>query len=173
MSEQLVLVDVFDNQIGSGEKLFVHQKGLLHRAFSVFLFNGSKMLIQQRALNKYHSGGLWANACCSHPRVDEELFEAVSRRLVEEIGVTCGVEELFSFVYRSVFADGLIEYELDHVFVGEYAGKFSVNPQEVEQLCFVETIALAERLTSHPEEFAPWFLIAAPSVIKKVGRYNI
>ena len=170
MSEQLILVDIFDNQIGSGEKMAVHRQGLLHRAFSVFLYNGSKMLIQQRAAHKYHSGGLWANTCCSHPRVGEELFEAVPRRLFEETGINCSAEEIFSFIYRTVFADGLIEYELDHVFVGEYDGEFSANPQEIQQLCFVEISELAERLTSHPQEFAPWFLIAAPAVMKKTGR---
>ncbi len=166
MEDQLVLVDLFDRECGTAGKLEVHQKGWLHRAFSVFLVNGKHMLIQKRAEHKYHSGGLWANTCCSHPRVDETLDSAVSRRLKEETGISCPVKEVFSFVYRAVFENHLIEYELDHVYVGNYKGDFQTNPEEASEMKWISFEQLAEELITNPEIFAPWFIIAAPQVMK-------
>lgn len=166
MEDQLILVDLFDRECGTAGKLEVHQKGWLHRAFSVFLVNGKHMLIQKRAEHKYHSGGLWANTCCSHPRVDETLDSAVSRRLKEETGISCPVKEVFSFVYRAVFENHLIEYELDHVYVGNYKGDFQTNPEEASEMKWISFEQLAEELITKPEIFAPWFIIAAPQVMK-------
>ena len=166
MEDQLILVDLFDQECGTAGKLEVHQKGWLHRAFSVFLVNGKHMLIQKRAEHKYHSGGLWANTCCSHPRVDETLDSAVSRRLKEETGISCPVKEVFSFVYRAVFENHLIEYELDHVYVGNYKGDFQTNPEEASEMKWISFEQLAEELITKPEIFAPWFIIAAPQVMK-------
>jgi isopentenyl-diphosphate delta-isomerase len=168
MDDRLILVDLFDRECGYAEKLEVHQKGWLHRAFSVFLINGSQMLIQKRAEHKYHSGGLWANTCCSHPRFNERLDSAVSRRLKEETGISCPTKEVFSFVYRAVFENNLIEYEFDHVFVGNYNGSFQVNLEEVSEMKWISFEQLADELVTRPQIFAPWFIIAAPQVMKMV-----
>ena len=121
---QVILVDVNDRQIGIMEKMKAHQQGSLHRAFSVFIFNKKgEMLLQQRALNKYHSGGLWTNACCSHPLPGEETIAAAKRRLQEELGFEIPVEKVFDFVYKADFDNGLTEHEFDHVYVGEFEGK--------------------------------------------------
>ena len=144
MEDQLILVDYDDQETGSMGKLEVHQKHLLHRAFSVFIFNGGKVIIQRRADHKYHSGGKWANTCCSHPRAGETLEEAVQRRLKEEAGIECPVKEAGSFIYYAPFDDGLAEYEYDHVFVGEYGGAFSPDPEEAQEITlrFPETYAV-------------------------------
>lgn len=167
MSEQLIWVNLQDEEIGSGEKLETHQNNQLHRAFSVFVTDGDKMLIQKRAKDKYHSGGLWANACCSHPRKGEQLEEAVPRRLKEELGIACEVEELFSFVYFQQY-EGLSEYEYDHVFLTSYQGEVQPNPEEIEQIRWITLTELQQELESHPEQFCSWFLIAAPRVIQMI-----
>ena len=119
MQEQVILVDQQDREIGVAEKLEAHRKGKLHRAFSVFLFNAKdEMLLQQRAAEKYHSGGLWTNTCCSHPRPGEPTEAAARRRLREEMGISCNLNKAFDFIYRAEFDNGLIEHELDHVFIG-------------------------------------------------------
>ena len=166
--DEIILVDIYDNQIGTIEKLAAHKKPLLHRAFSVFVMDGDSVLIQKRAQSKYHSGGLWANACCSHPRNGEDLQEAVGRRLAEEVGISTDVapEELFSFVYQHKFHQDLYEYELDHVFVLDYAGPISANPEEIAETRWIPKADLAKELVEEPEKFAPWFLIAAPAVLK-------
>ena len=159
----LILVNYRDEQIGQGYKLEVHKKGLLHRAFSVFLYDGNKLLIQKIASNKYHSAGLWANTCCSHPRVGEKLEMAVQRRILEELGVSCDVKHLNSFVYREVF-DELSEYELDHIFVGEYKGGFVCNKEEAEEMKYVDIDWLAKDMVEAPQKYAAWFLTAFPMV---------
>lgn len=170
-SDELILVDAFDRPIGSGPKLPVHRKGLLHRAFSVFIVDevDRTMLIQRRNLAKYHSGGLWANACCSHPRVGEDTLDAARRRLAEEAGISCELEELHSFVYRAVFDDGISEYEYDHVFLGTYRGPVRPDPEEIAELAWVPFDKLAASLVREPERYASWFLIAAPAVLKRVA----
>jgi isopentenyl-diphosphate delta-isomerase len=164
---KIILVDVFDRRVGTAEKMEAHRSPMLHRAFSAFVHHDGKMLIQQRAANKYHSGGLWANACCSHPRDGEETGEAVLRRMEEEIGVR-GVEavELFSFVYMNKFRDDLYEYEFDHVFLTDYGGELAVNEEEIGDVRWVGFEQLARQLRSAPEMFASWFLIAAPRVLR-------
>jgi isopentenyl-diphosphate delta-isomerase len=165
--EKIILVDVFDRQTGTEEKIEAHRSPQLHRAFSVFVHHGGKMLIQQRAVHKYHSGGLWANACCSHPRDGERTEEAVPRRMEEELGIrNADVTELFSFVYMHKFRDDMYEYEYDHVFAADYGGAIAANRDEIGNVEWVELRELARRLRADPEIFASWFLIAAPRVLK-------
>ena len=134
---QVILVDVNDRPVGSMEKMQAHEQGLLHRAFSVFIFNGKgEMLLQQRTLSKYHSGGLWTNACCSHPFPDEETAEAARRRLKEELGFETPIEKVFDFVYKADFDNGLTEHEFDHVFTGEYEGEILLNKEEAMDVCY-------------------------------------
>src|SRR4030042_2763439 len=122
--EKIILVDENDREIGTEEKLKTHEQGKLHRAFSIFVFNSKgELLLQRRAKGKYHSGGLWTNTCCSHPREGEKLEEAVHRRLKQEMGLDCPLKEAFSFIYKVRFENGLFEHELDHVFIGRVDGK--------------------------------------------------
>ena len=167
-SDELILVNLDDEEIGSGSKLEVHQKSLLHRAFSVYIVNDGKMLLQKRNPDKYHSGGLWSNACCSHPRKGEKLEEAVHRRLSEELGIDCEVTELFEFIYRTDFGTGICEYEYDHVFVGEYAGDITLNTEEATEIRWVDLKELRDSLVFHPELYTSWFLISAHKVIRHV-----
>lgn len=171
MKDELIWVDLNDNVVGYGEKLETHKRNILHRAFSVFLYSNGKMLIQQREKNKYHSGGLWANSCCSHPRKGEELIQAANRRVEEELGIKEGsltLKEIDSFVYFHSYGD-LSEYEFDHIIVGEYEGNIVPNPEEIEDYRWVEYKELAKELMEHPEQFSAWFLIAAPKVLKWLG----
>ncbi|MDR1965359.1 MAG: isopentenyl-diphosphate Delta-isomerase, partial [Synergistaceae bacterium] len=165
------LVDAFDRKIGTAEKTEAHRSPMLHRAFSAFVHHDGKMLIQQRAAHKYHSGGLWANACCSHPQDGEKTAEAAMRRMEEEIGVS-GVEarKLFSFVYMNKFRDDMYEYEYDHVFLADYGGALAVNGDEIGDIRWVEFAQLARQLRAAPEMFASWFLIAAPRVLRGLCR---
>lgn len=168
MEDRLIWVDLNDNEIGYGEKLDTHRKNILHRAFSVFLYSEGKLLIQQREQSKYHSGGLWANSCCSHPRKGEEVIEAAQRRMEEELGVkegTCKLEEIDSFVYFQGY-DGLSEYEYDHVIVGEYAGEIIPNPEEIQDVRWIGYEELERELLEKPQNFSAWFLIAAPKVLR-------
>jgi len=164
--ERIILVDEFDRPVGSAEKMEAHRTPKLHRAFSVFVHHGGKMLIQRRAMGKYHSGGLWANACCSHPREGEPTELAVVRRLEQEIGVRgASPVRLFSFVYEHKFRDDLYEHEYDHVFAADYSGSLSENADEVMGVEWLEFGELTSRLRETPEKFAVWFLIAAPRVL--------
>lgn len=168
--DRLIWVDLFDNEIGFGEKLETHVKNQLHRAFSLFIVHDGKMLIQKRALKKYHSGGLWANACCSHPRWGESLEEAVQKRMEVELGIpqgSCKTKELFSFNYFSQY-EGLSEYEIDHVFLTDYAGELKVDPDEIMELRWISLEDLKKELEQQPQAFATWFLIAAPRVIEYI-----
>ena len=170
MADLIALVDLDDRIIGYETKEEVHRKGLLHRAFSVFIVDEGKMLIQMRNPDKYHSGGLWSNACCSHQRKGEELEESVHRRMEEELGFDCALEEKFDFVYRTQFREDLIEYEFDHVFVGHYSGDVRVDPQEASQIKWIPLGELKEQLMRTPEMFSSWFLICAPKVIAGMER---
>ena len=163
--DELILVDLFDREICTGPKLRVHRENRLHRAFSVFILHEDRMLIQRRAFDKYHSGGLWANACCSHPRAGEELHTAVKRRLQEELGICTDTEEIFDFVYRTQFKEDLVEYEYDHVFAGCYDGEVRVNPKEASQIRWIAFEDLKRELEKTPERFSSWFIIAAPKVM--------
>ncbi len=162
MSDELILVDEHDNTLGYDEKLRVHQLGLLHRAFSVFLFNDAgELLIQQRALSKYHSGGLWANSCCSHPRRGESLEQATQRRLQEELGITCPLLPAGHIIYRADVPPSLTEHEYDHLFTGHYNGPFSLNPQEVAAVRWISLTDLKKEMHDHPQHFAEWFKVIA------------
>ena len=168
MSEMLVLVDEKDNQIGYEEKIKVHKNGELHRAFSIFIFNtDGEMLLQQRSKKKYHFGGLWTNACCSHPLKGEKMENALHRELKEEMGFDTKLKESFSFLYRAEDPDsGMIEHEIDHVFVGKYDGKPIASPEEIDDWKWVKIDKLREDLKNNPEKYSPWFKIA----INKFGK---
>jgi isopentenyl-diphosphate delta-isomerase len=165
--EQVILVDKDDCEIGVMEKMEAHKQSVLHRAFSVFLFNPQgKMLLQQRALTKYHSAGLWTNTCCSHPRPGETLENAVSRRLIEEMGITTKVFKAFDFIYQAELPDNLNEYEFDHVFIGNYDADVRPNHLEVANFVYQSIEEVEANLESHPEKYTVWFKIAFPKVVE-------
>ena len=158
MLDEVILVDPDDRVLGSAEKLSVHRDGQLHRAISVFILNTSgEMLLQQRARDKYHSGGLLSNTCCSHPRPGEATGAAAHRRLQEEMGFDCPLEPIFSFTYRTDFGNGLIEHELDHVFLGYFDGTPSPDPAEVEAWRWMRLDAIADDMARRPEAYTYWF----------------
>ncbi|CAN5842338.1 isopentenyl-diphosphate Delta-isomerase [soil metagenome] len=161
----VILVDERDVQVGTMEKLEVHQKALLHRAFSIFVFNAKgEMLLHKRAEKKYHSGGLWTNACCSHPRPGEETLSAAQNRLQEEMGITTGIKKIFEFTYKASFENGLTEHEFDHVFLGEYEGAIVPNKEEVSDYCFKSIGDIKDSIQSHPQKYTEWFKIALPKL---------
>ncbi len=165
--ELVVLVDTLDREIGVKEKLRAHQEGDLHRAFSIVLFNKKgEMLLQQRAFSKYHSGGLWTNTCCSHPRPHEPVLEAAHRRLKEEMGIRCTLHKQLEFIYRAELSSGLIEHEFDHVFAGEFEGEPLPNPEEVASAKWVEFDALKKDLIQHPEIYTAWFKLLLPQLAR-------
>ena len=168
MEDLIALVDINDRITGYETKGEVHRRGLLHRAFSVFIVRDGRMLIQRRNPDKYHSGGLWSNTCCSHQRKGEELQESVHRRMIEEMGIDCELRELFSFVYRTQFRPDLIEYEYDHVFAGSYEGEVRVNTEEASEIKWIPFEELEKALVKTPEKFSSWFIISAPQVMKKL-----
>jgi isopentenyl-diphosphate Delta-isomerase len=157
MEDQVVLVNEHDVEIGTCEKLEAHKKGLLHRAFSILLFNSKgELLLQKRAQHKYHSAGLWTNTCCSHPRPGEQMTEAVCRRLKEEMGIDATPAFAYSFIYKTELENGLIEHELDHVFVGSFDGIPHVNNQEVEDWKFESIEWLKKDIVSNPDHYTFW-----------------
>ena len=166
MSEEVILVDDDDNFLGTADKLEAHRQGLLHRAFSVFIINDTgEWLLQQRAMEKYHSGGLWTNACCSHPRPDETTMEAAVRRLHEEMGITAALTHLFHFTYRTEFDNGLIEHELDHVYIGRFSGTPQPDPNEVMDWKFVHPEKIIAEVKAYPERFTEWFKLSYEIVL--------
>lgn len=173
--EQVLLVDYNDYVIGREEKLRAHEEALLHRAFSVFLYQDDQILIHKRASSKYHCGGLWTNTCCSHPRQDEPVLKAASRRLMEELSIDCkeeDLEEIHSFVYRYEFSNGLTEFEFDHVIVGEYHGTWVENPEEVDEVRWVKIPELLEDIRIHGSAYTPWFIVALGSVVNYLKTKN-
>jgi isopentenyl-diphosphate delta-isomerase len=163
--EQVILVDEQDNAIGTMEKMAAHHTPVLHRAFSVFIFNNRKeMLLQQRAHGKYHSGGLWTNSCCSHPRPGEDVEQAAARRLLEEMGFATPLEKAFSFIYQATFDNGLTEYEFDHVFAGYYNGEVIPDPKEAAGFDWWPMKKIKEQLHTSPGFFTAWFRIAFPKI---------
>ena len=164
---QVILVDEQDNALGSCEKMEAHRKGLLHRAFSVFVFNRKgEMLLQRRSDKKYHSAGLWTNACCSHPAPGEELLASAELRLLEEMGIHTPLSPLFSFIYKVSFENGLTEYEFDHVFTGVYFGDIRPDPDEVSDYCFQPLEQIRDSMLSHPHKYTEWFKIAFPRLME-------
>ena len=174
MNEIVVLVDENDVQIGVQEKLAAHQAGNLHRAFSVFIFNSEgKLLLQQRALTKYHSPGVWTNTCCSHPRPGESVLEAAHRRLPEEMGFDCEVTELFTFTYRTPFTNGLTEYEYDHVLIGKYDKDPIPNPTEVEAFQWISLKELKQNLSRSPKHYSSWLLICFERLEQELEKHPV
>ncbi len=160
MEEKVILVDREDNQVGTMPKLEAHEKALLHRAFSVFIFNEKgELMLQRRALHKYHSPGLWTNTCCSHQRVGETNIEAGKRRLFEEMGFSCELEDTFWFIYKATFDNGLTEHELDHVMIGKYNAEPKINPDEVAEYKWMTLEDLKTDMKDHPEKYTAWFKI--------------
>jgi len=162
MIEKVILVDNQDNQIGVAEKLQAHQEGLLHRAFSIFLYryidNELEILLQQRNMNKYHSGGLWSNTCCGHPRPDEDTHEAAVRRLAEEMNIKTPLQEIAAFQYTKKVNNELVENEFDHLFVGEFKSEqIDPNPDEVQDWQWMSLSELKQKLEQEPEKFTAWF----------------
>lgn len=170
MEDLLILVDENDKEIGVLEKTPVHEKGLLHRAFSIFIFNSAnELLLQQRASGKYHSSGLWTNTCCSHPRQGEEVNDAVYRRLQEEMGMKCDLEFQFSFIYKHKFSNGLTEHELDHVYFGRTDQEPVPNREEVQGYKYVQIEELQRELASSPERYSPWLQVCFPQVLQQLS----
>ena len=158
--EFVILVDNNDRQIGLMEKQAAHIEPHLHRAFSIFLFNSKgELLMQQRAFSKYHSPGLWTNTCCSHPRSGETLEEATSRRLMEEMGMTCPMHEVYTFIYKAPVGQGLTEHEFDHVFIGQSDDIPNINTDEVASWKYMRLDDLKKDLELYPELYTEWFKI--------------
>lgn len=163
--EKVILVNEQDEVLGVMEKMEAHEKALLHRAFSVFIFNDKhELLLQQRAFSKYHSGGLWTNTCCSHPRPGESTEAAAIRRLKEEMGFTANLEKAFSFTYKAHFENGLTEHEFDHVFTGIFNGDIHINAEEVASYAYRSLEETASLLKHEPATFTTWFHIAFPKL---------
>lgn len=167
MVEHVILVDENDLPQGQMEKLEAHEKGVLHRAFSVFIFNSkNELLLQKRAQHKYHSGGLWTNTCCSHPRVGEDNLEAANRRLMEEMGIGSVLNYLFNFTYKVKFDDGLTEHELDHVFYGLCDDLPVINPEEVAAYRYLSLSDLKKDIELHPDRYTSWLKICLDKVVE-------
>jgi isopentenyl-diphosphate delta-isomerase len=167
-SDELILVDENDSPVGYAPKLAAHQNGgKLHRAFSVFIFNAAgEMLLQRRAATKYHFGGLWTNACCSHPRRGQATIDGAHQRLHEELGFDTDLREVFSFTYRATdAASGLTEHEFDHVFVGRFDGVPTPNAGEVDDWKWVATGALLADVRARPAAYTPWFALVVERVV--------
>lgn len=168
--EKIIKVDLNDQEIGVVEKLEAHRVPILHRAFSVFLFDGNKMLIQKRAFDKYHSGGLWANACCSHPRANKTFEQSVDERVKFELGLQekLNLQEVFSFTYLSKYSENLFEYEYDHVLVGKYDSTkhINYNTDEIAEVKWIEIADLKKQMLNTPQNFATWFIICASKAIE-------
>lgn len=156
--KKVILVDENDKELGFCDKLEAHQKGLLHRAFSIFIFNDkNELLLQKRALDKYHSGGLWANTCCSHPQPGENITTSAHQRLKEETGIEASLTKAFTFIYKSDVGSGLTEYELDHIFFGKYNNKPVINPAEVADWKYESITEIKKQINTSPALFAEWF----------------
>ena len=162
---KVTVVNTYDKELGVCDKLKAHQNPILHRAFSVFLIDGNKMLLQKRALNKYHCGGLWTNACCSHPVGN--VIRSAKERLNEELNINCEIKEIFNFIYYAEFKNGLFEYEFDHTFLGFYPSnkQINYNKNEISKIEWIEFEKLQDLVCKKPQIFTPWFLHACPRVL--------
>lgn len=162
---EVILVDERDQVLGTMEKMEAHRQGVLHRAFSVFIFDSKgRMLLQQRAAQKYHGGLLWSNACCSHPYPNESTLSAAHRRLGEELGFDTALTEIFSFTYKAEVENGLVEHEFDHVFAGEYDETVVPNTAEVANYCYSTIADIKTAIQDHPSKFTSWFRIVFPQI---------
>lgn len=157
---KVVLVNENDTVIGEEEKMKAHYDGVLHRAFSILIFNNrGEMLLQKRALSKYHSPGLWTNACCSHPQLNESYKAGAEERLLAELGFTVDLKEVHDFIYKAEFDNGLTEHEFDRVFIGTYNGNIAFNPDEVDEIKWIGVETLYEEIDNNPEKYTEWFKI--------------
>lgn len=173
MQENIILVDENDQEIGSIEKLQAHKLGVLHRAFSVFIFNKKgELLLQQRANGKYHSAGLWSNTCCSHPQYKEEMSAAIERRLHQELNMEVPVEFQFKFTYKAPLEKGLWEHEIDHVYFGRSGRHPLPNPEEVQDWKYITMERLERELNNWPERYSQWLAICFPAVKEAYQRYQ-
>lgn len=169
MIENVILVDVQDNELGTMEKMKAHEEGLLHRAFSVFIFNSDgEILLQQRNRNKYHSGGLWSNTCCSHPRPGEKVIDGANRRLIEEMGMDTELLHAFSFVYKSELDNELTEHELDHVYFGYSNQAPIINKDEVESHRYIDPYLLQIDISINPNNYTTWLKICLDNLINHI-----
>lgn len=169
MTEFVILVNEKDEPIGLMEKMEAHEKAVLHRAFSVFVFNdNNELLLQQRAADKYHSPLLWANTCCSHQRDGETTLDAGKRRLKEEMGFVCNLQENFSFIYKAPFDNGLTEHELDHVIIGKFNGEPKINPNEVAAFKWMTLPSIQKDIKEKPQLYTEWFKIIFKEFYKQI-----
>lgn len=174
MEELVILVDKNDNQIGVMPKMEAHEKAVLHRAFSVFIFNrNGDLMLQQRAAHKYHSPLLWTNTCCSHQRNGETNTEAGERRLQEEMGFTVALNEVFSFIYRAPFDNGLTEHELDHVLIGYFDGEPNINKEEVEDYKWMSLEDVKADIENNATLYTEWFKIIFRESYHKIINYKV
>lgn len=170
MEEQVVLVSEKDEILGVMDKMQAHENGILHRAFSVFLFNDKgEMLLQKRAADKYHSPNQWTNAVCSHPRMGETYMEAAQRRLKEELGIETPITYRFNFLYKADVGQNLWEHELDHVFTGNFEGAFKLNEEEVSEVRYISIDELDKEMSANPENFTEWFKIILKEYKQHLG----
>ena len=159
--EKVILVDKNDNQVGLMPKLEAHEKGVLHRAFSIFIFNSKyELLLQKRASSKYHSGGLWTNTCCSHPREGEDILDAANRRLDEEMGIKTSLRKVYDFIYKAELDNQLTEHEFDHVFYGVFDNDPILNKAEAEDFKWVDMETLNNDIIKNEDNYTVWFKIA-------------
>ena len=166
MEEKVILVDANDQEIGIAEKLIAHREGALHRAFSIFVFRSDgQLLLQKRAQTKYHSGGLWSNTCCSHPRPQEALEEAAHRRLTEEMGFDCALKEIFSLTYKAQLENDLWEHEYDHVFVGQYDGEPTPHPEEIDDWKWIDLGGVRKDIHNNPDRYTYWLRVCIDNII--------
>jgi isopentenyl-diphosphate delta-isomerase len=164
----LILVDRNDREVGTDEKMSVHRSGALHRAFSIFVWDrAGRVILQRRARNKYHSGGLWSNTCCGHPRAGESTVQAAHRRLQEEMGFDCPLTEQSSFIYRAPLDHELTEHELDHVFSGSFIGVPHPDPAEVEEWRAVAPSDILADIIAQPEKYTVWLQRALEGLIRR------
>lgn len=172
--ENVILVDQEDKVLGIMEKMEAHRKGLLHRAFSIYLFNSKgQILLQKRAGSKYHSGGLWTNTCCSHPRPEESIEDAARRRLKEEMGIETQLNEICSFTYKVELDKGMTEHELLHVFTGSYEKEPQINPEEAEGWGYFDVPFILKDMHNNPDKYTEWFRITIPLIFDKNGNLNM
>ena len=165
--EKVILVDKLDKEIGTMEKQEAHIKGVLHRAFSIFVFNSKKeLLLQRRAKTKYHSAGLWTNTCCSHPRPNESTKQAAKRRLKEEMGMSCNLSKQFDFIYKAILTNGLYEHEFDHVYFGTSNDPPTINLYEVDTYEYKTLEVIKKEIKNIPERYTEWFKICFVQVEK-------
>ncbi len=170
MPDDIILVDKNDNQIGTGRKMPVHEQAQLHRAFSIFIFNDKgQLLLQQRAAEKYHCGGLWTNTVCSHPRPGETILETAHRRLKEEMGFDCDLREVGSFIYQAKFENDLTEHEFDHIVVGTYSGYPVLNREEAADFRWQALAEVEQDIARHPKRYTPWFKIIFEKYLDKIN----